>query len=161
GPLDARVGLKYGLVQNEHTAIALVGSVFLPFGDEDMLLGDRNLVFEPKLAAEYRPDRVHGTRVVANVAARIRQRAVLEGYDTMAAMATPADSKVFLDVGSELVAGIGGVLEVTPRTTAALEAQAFVPLPDAMTYGRCHLYSGRACSSLMSADYWPGAKHGD
>ncbi len=158
GPLDARFGLKYGLVQSEHLAIAAVGSVFLPFGDEDMLLGDRSLVFEPKIAAEIRADQIHQTRVLANIAARIRERSVLEAYDTADSMATPADAKAFLDVGSELVAGVGGVLELTPRTVAALEAQAFIPLPDSMTYGGCALYSGKPCSD---ATYWPGAKHGD
>src|SRR5206468_4949177 len=119
------------------------------------------LVFEPKVAAEWRQSRVRQTRLVANLAARVRQRAALEAYDTMDNTATAADSKVFLDVGSELVAGVGGVYELTPRAVAAVEAQLFVPLPDAIGYGRCHLYTGRSCSTLTSADYWPGAKHGD
>src|SRR5262249_50318570 len=45
GPLDARLGLKLALYQDAHYALTAVGSVFLPFGDENMLLGDRNLVF--------------------------------------------------------------------------------------------------------------------
>ena len=158
GPLDARFGLKYGLVQSPHFALAAIGSVFLPFGDEDMLLGDRNLVFEPKLAAELRADRVHQTRLVFDVAARIRERSVLEAYDTMDPTATPADAKAFLDVGSELVAGAGGVYELGPRALAAAELQLFVPLPDAMTYGPCTLSSGKPCSD---ASYFAGAKHGD
>jgi outer membrane protein OmpA-like peptidoglycan-associated protein len=161
GPLDARVGLKFGLYADLHLAVTAIGSVFLPFGDDQMLLGDRNLVYEPKLAFEYRPDRVHQTRVVANGAVRFRQRAVLEAYDTLNGMATDADSKVFLDVGSEAVASIGAMYELTPRTVAAVEAQAFLPLPDALSYGTCHRYSGKPCSSIGSADYWPGAKHGD
>ena len=161
GPLDARVGLKFGLYADPHVAVTAIGSVFLPFGDDQMLLGDRNLVYEPKLAFEYRPDRIHQTRVVANGAVRFRQRAVLEAYDTQDAMATDADAKVFLDVGSEAVASVGAMYELTPRTVAALEAQAFVPLPDALGYGACHRYNGKTCSSIGSADYWPGAKHGD
>jgi outer membrane protein OmpA-like peptidoglycan-associated protein len=161
GPLDARVGLKLGLYTDPHVALAAVGSVILPFGDDDMLLGDRNLVYEPKLAFEVRPDPVHQTRVVANVAARFRQRAVLEAYDTQDALATATDAKVFLDVGSELVAGLGATYELAPRAIAAAEVQAFVPLPDALSYGTCHRYSGAPCSSIGSADYWPDAKHGD
>ena len=44
-------------------AVTAVGSVFLPFGDDEMLLGDRNLVFEPKLAARLaRAIAIHATR---------------------------------------------------------------------------------------------------
>ena len=158
GPLDAHVGLKVRLYSDPKVALALIGSVFLPFGDEQMLLGDANLVYEPKLAGEYRLDRSGGTRLLANVAARIRQRTVLEGYDTQNPMATSADAKAFLDVGSELVAGLGAAVELTPRTQAVVEGQLFQPLPDSMSYGSCHLYSGKPCSD---AQYWPGAKHGD
>jgi outer membrane protein OmpA-like peptidoglycan-associated protein len=158
GPLDAHVGIKLALYTDPHFAVTAIGSVFLPFGDEDMLLGDRNLVFEPRLAAEWRQDRVHATRVVANVAARIRERSVLEAYDVMDPMATAANAKAFLDVGSEMVAGLGGVYELAPRASLAFEAQAFVPLPASATYGTCHLFSGAPCSQ---ATYWPGAKRGD
>jgi len=118
-------------------------------------------VFEPKLALELRPDRYAATRVVANVAARIRERSVLEGYDTMDPAQTDADAKVFLDVGSEAVAGVAGVYEVTPRVAVAVEAQAFVPLPDAATYGDCRRFNGDKCSTIGSADYFGDAKHGD
>jgi outer membrane protein OmpA-like peptidoglycan-associated protein len=158
GPLDAHFGIKLALYSDPHFALTAIGSVFLPFGDEDMLLGDRNLVFEPRVAGEWRPDKIHATRVIANVAARIRERSVLEAYDTADPNATAADAKAFLDVGSELVAGLGGVFEIAPRASLAAEAQAFVPLPDAMSYGSCHLYSGAPCSQAM---YWPGAKKGD
>src|SRR5439155_6733081 len=43
GPLDARFGLKVALVTRPLWALAAVGSVFLPFGDDAMLLGDANL----------------------------------------------------------------------------------------------------------------------
>jgi outer membrane protein OmpA-like peptidoglycan-associated protein len=161
GPLDAHVGIKYGLYEDHHIALTAIGSVFLPFGEDQMLLGDRNLVYEPKIAAEWRVDRVHQTRVLVNVAARFRQRTVLEAHDTADAMATPADAKAFFDLGSELVAGLGGTIEVTPRTVIALEGEGFIPLPDAMSYGRCTRFNGASCKSLTSADYWPGTKHGD
>jgi outer membrane protein OmpA-like peptidoglycan-associated protein len=161
GPLDARFGLKLALIQRPLLAVTAVGSVFLPFGDDDMLLGDRNLVFEPKLALDWHRDRVHATGLVANLGARIRERTVLQGYDSMNPAATPADAKALLDVGSELVAGLGGVYELTPRMVAAIEAQAFVPLPDGLSWGNCRLYSGARCSALTSSDYVAGAHHGD
>jgi outer membrane protein OmpA-like peptidoglycan-associated protein len=161
GPLDARVGLKVGLYSDAHIALAAIGSVFLPFGDDNMLLGDRNFVYEPKLAFEYRPDRYHQTRIVANGALRFRERAVLEAFDAMDSTATEANAKVFLDIGSEAVVGVGAMYELTPRTVAAIEAQAFIPLPDTLSFGQCRRYNGLSCSSLTSADYWPGAKYGD
>jgi outer membrane protein OmpA-like peptidoglycan-associated protein len=161
GPLDTRIGLKVALYADPHMALTAIGSVFLPFGDENMLLGDANLVYEPKLAFEWRPDQVHHTRIVANLAARIRERTVLEAYDTQDATATPADAKVFMDIGSEAIAGVGAVWEVAPRFMLAAEAQGFIPLPDALSYGTCTRYSGAPCSSITSADYYPGAKHGD
>jgi outer membrane protein OmpA-like peptidoglycan-associated protein len=161
GPLDARVGAKLALVRSPTFALTAIGSVFLPFGDEQMLLGDANLVFEPKLAAEWRVDPARGTRLLANFATRIRQRTVLQAYDVMDPTKSAADAKAFLDVGSELVAGLGGVYELAPRAHLAVEAQAFVPLPDAFSYGDCRLYSGKRCTTLTGTDYWPGAKHGD
>ena len=52
GPLDTRVGLKFGLYSDPKIAVTAIGSVFLPFGNEQMLLGDSNIVYEPKLAVE-------------------------------------------------------------------------------------------------------------
>jgi outer membrane protein OmpA-like peptidoglycan-associated protein len=161
GPLDARVGLKLALHTDPHLAVTAIGSVFLPFGEDQMLLGDRGIVFEPKVAAEWRPDRIHQTRILGNVGARLRERTVLQAYDTQAPMAGPDDAKAFLDVGSELVVGAGGTFELTPRAVLAAEAQALIPLPAATSYGKCRLYNGRACSSLGDADYWPDAKRGD
>jgi outer membrane protein OmpA-like peptidoglycan-associated protein len=161
GPLDVRAGLKIGLLQEQKMALAFIGTVVLPFGDDQMLLGDTNLVYEPKLALELRPDRVKQTRFVANIGARIRERTVLEGYDTMAVMPDPDTAKVFLDVGSEAVAGVGGVYELAPRALVALEAQAFVPLPSGIGYGSCSRFNGLACSSIDSDDYWGDAGAGD
>ena len=161
GPLDARFGLKFGLIDRPLFALSAVGSVFLPFGDDEMLLGDKNLVFEPKLAVEWRKDRIRSTRLLGNLGVRIRQRSVLLGYDSMSGTQSTADAKAFLDVGSELVAGVGGVYEVSPNLSVALEAVAFVPLPDALTWGDCRLYSGARCSTLGSSDYATGAGHGD
>ncbi len=161
GPLDVRAGIKYALFTNQHIALTAVGSAFLPFGEDEMLLGDRGIVFEPKLAVDWRKDRIKATRVVGNVAARIRQRSVLEGYDTMNPDARAADAKAYLDVGSEIVLGGGAVYELTPRTLAALELQAFIPLPSAASYGSCRRYNGKSCGTLTGADYFAGAGAGD
>jgi outer membrane protein OmpA-like peptidoglycan-associated protein len=165
GPLDVRAGLKIGLIQQQKMALALVGTAILPFGDDQMLLGDKNIVFEPKLAFEMRKDRISQTRFIANVGARIRNRAILEGYDTSDpnanAMEDSSHAKVFLDVGSELVAGVGGVYELAPRALVAAEASAFVPLPTSIGYGSCNRWDGRRCSSIEDADYWGDAGAGD
>ncbi|HLL23698.1 MAG TPA: OmpA family protein, partial [Kofleriaceae bacterium] len=158
GPLDARGGIKLAVVRGRQVSVAVIASVFLPFGEDEMLLGDRNLVFEPKLALEWRKDRIAQTRFLANIAARIRERTVLESYDS--AMQTDADAAVVLDVGSEIVAGAGGVLELTPRIAAAAEAQVFVPLPG-QTWGRCRRYNGDPCASIGDADYFGDAGKGD
>ncbi|HSN29672.1 MAG TPA: OmpA family protein [Kofleriaceae bacterium] len=159
GPLDTRVGLKIGLMSSTNMALAFVGSVFLPFGNDQMLLGDANLVYEPKLAYEWRQDRVHATRIVANAAVRIRERSVLQAYDP--SMQMTSDAKVILDVGSEAVAGVGGMYELAPRAIVAGEVTGFIPLPDSLSYGSCTLYSGAKCTTLKSGDYESGAKHGD
>jgi outer membrane protein OmpA-like peptidoglycan-associated protein len=159
GPLDVRAGLKYSLFANPKMALTAVGSVFLPFGNQDMMLGDANIVYEPKLAFEYRPDRIHQTRVLANAAVRIRERSVIQSYDPMTQMMS--DAKVLLDVGSEAVAGLGAMYELTPRASVVVEAQGFIPLPDTMSYGDCRLYSGSRCTTLKSSDYETGAHHGD
>ena len=158
GPLDARVGAKYQLYAGAQLAIAAVASVSLPFGDEEMLLGDRNLVYEPMLAAEWRPARGSQTRILANVSARIRERTVLESFDASNAKLTTTDATAYLDIGSELVAGLGGALELGPRLVAVAELSALVSLPAGLDYGTCHLYRGAPCSDAV---YAPGAKRGD
>jgi OmpA family/Thrombospondin type 3 repeat len=161
GPLDVHVGIKVAILQSPTIALTAIGSVFLPFGNENMLLGDENLVYEPKLAFEYRPDPHKQTRIVANAAARIRERTVLEAYDVLDPMASPADAKIFMDVGSEAVVGLGAVWQIAPRFMLAAEAQGYLPLPASMSYGPCYRYNGEPCSTITASDYWPGAKRGD
>ena len=161
GPLDARAGIKYNLFTSNKIAVTAVGSVFLPFGEDEMLLGDRGLVFEPKLAVDWRRDRIHATRLVANLSGRFRKRTVLEGYDTANPMETDADAKVYYDLGSEVVVGVGGIYELTPRTWAGLEAQAFIPLPAGASFGSCTRYNGSKCSSISDADYFGDQGYGD
>jgi outer membrane protein OmpA-like peptidoglycan-associated protein len=159
GPLDARIGIKVAIVEAPQLAVTVIASMFLPFGEDELLLGDRNLVFEPKLAMAWRPEKYSATRFVANLAGRFRQRTVLESYDTV--METDADARAILDVGSELVVGAGGVYELAPRIAVAAEAQAFVPLPASAAWGKCRRYNGDPCSSLGGADYFGDADEGD
>ncbi|MGN6104928.1 MAG: OmpA family protein [Kofleriaceae bacterium] len=161
GPLDARFGGKLAILAGPRFALTAIGSVFLPFGEDEMLLGDRSLVFEPKLAFEWRADQVHATRVVANAGARIRKRTILEGYDAADLMRTESDAQVFYDAGSEAVLGLGGVLEVMPRVMLAAEAQLFLPLPSSLSWGACRRYSGVRCSTIDDADYFGDARYGD
>ncbi len=155
GPLDARVGIKVGLFADPHMAIAAVGSVFLPFGEDEMLLGDRGLVFEPKLAGEYRKGPL---RVLVNAAARIRKRTVLQSADMSSAMVVP---KAILDVGSEVVFGGGLGYELAPRILVAAELQAFIGLPAGASWGTCRLVNNAPCSGLAAADYVPGTSKND
>jgi hypothetical protein len=161
GPLDARAGIKVALLEAEKLAITAVGSVFLPFGEDEMLLGDRDLVFEPKLAVDWRPDKLSATRFVVNGGARLRRRSVLEGYDAADPMQTATDARVMLDVGSEAVVGAGAILELTPRIHVGAEGQAFVPLPAGASWGDCRRFSGARCSSIDDGDYFADAKRGD
>ncbi len=161
GPLDARAGFKYMFLSTPKIAMTFVGSVFLPFGEDQMLLGDRNMVFEPKLAFEYRKDRIRATRFVANVGARLRERTVLEAYDAMDTTQTPRDAQVILDVGSELVLGAGAMFEITPRVAAAIEAIALLPLPEGASLGSCRRHGGAQCKTITDADYFGDATRGD
>jgi outer membrane protein OmpA-like peptidoglycan-associated protein len=43
----------------------------------------------------------------------------------------------------------------------AAEAQLFVPLPGALSYGSCRRFSGGRCSALDDADYFAGGSAGD
>ena len=161
GPLDVHVGLKVAILRDPHFALAAIGSVFLPFGEENMLLGDASYVFEPKLAFEWRPDPIRQTRIIANASMRLRERTVLQAYDTMNPEATPADAKIFMDIGSEAIVGVGAVYEIVPRVSVAAEAQLFLPLPADMSWGSCALYDGTPCSQITKSDYWSGASRGD
>ncbi|KAB2908456.1 MAG: OmpA family protein, partial [Kofleriaceae bacterium] len=66
-----------------------------------------------------------------------------------------------LDVGSEAIVGVGGLLELSPSFVLAVEAMSFIPLPGALSYGSCHVADGRRCSQLGDADYAPDAGAGD
>jgi outer membrane protein OmpA-like peptidoglycan-associated protein len=160
GPLDVRVGGKYMVLRTDQLAVTAIGTVSLPFGEDELFLGDHDLVFEPRLAIDWRPDRVHGTRLVANLGARLRRRTVLEvdadpDPDLLA-------RKAVLDIGSELLAGVGGLVELSPKLSLAGEAVAFLPLPASLAWGTCTLDDGRRCAALSDEDLMdPDAARGD
>jgi flagellar motor protein MotB len=167
GPLDVRLGAKFGLVTGRNLAVAVIGTASLPFGEDQMMLGDASYVFEPRVAVDYRLDLVHATKLVINGGARIRKRTVLEAYDTRNGAVSSADAKAFLDVGSEAFVGVGGLYELTPRAIVGVEANALVPLPEGASFGSCRTYNGKRCSELATnsdpavSDYWGDAGRGD
>jgi len=161
GPLDARIGLKYALLRGRKLAGAAIVSVSAPFGDEEMLLGDRSLVFEPRLAFDYALDATGTSKLMLNVGARIRRRTVLEAYDASMSSQTPADALAVLDVGSEALVGGGIVYELLPQLLVDLEAVYFQPLPEAFNWGKCKTFDGTPCFKLQDSDYFAGVSYGD
>src|SRR5690606_18347497 len=57
-PLDVRSALKVGILQQPKKAHAFFATAGLPFGDDQMLLGDKNLVYEPMFALELLKNRI-------------------------------------------------------------------------------------------------------
>ncbi len=164
GPLDVRVGMKYAVLDAPRLAVTAIGTVSLPFGEDEMFLGDANLMFEPRIAVDLRKDRLSATKLVLNVGARIRERTVLEAYDPRVLMPeeTPEDAaQAILDVGTEAFAGVGGLYELAPAFVLAAEVVGFIPMPGALSYGDCRLADLRRCSSLDATDFAPGAKEKD
>jgi outer membrane protein OmpA-like peptidoglycan-associated protein len=159
GPLDVRVVAKYALKTDTKMAISLMGAAVVPFGEDEMFLGDHGLVIEPRVLFDYRFDQVHSTRFVANLGARFRDRTVLEAYDPNTQEMDEAT--VVADVGSEIIAGAGFVFEAGPKILISAEAMGFIPLPGALAMGDCHTYSGESCDDLLASDYFAGGGAGD
>jgi outer membrane protein OmpA-like peptidoglycan-associated protein len=171
GPFDARVGIKYRVKDGPKLKVAALATAFVPFGDEEMFLGDSNFVFEPRLAVDYWLNATGSTKVVLNLGARIRERTVLEAYDTdptLSPLQTPDDAKAVLDVGSEAIAGGGVQFEALPQLLLGAETMFFVPLPKSLSYnhGSCRLNNGRRCGVLAddnpdNGEYFNDAGYGD
>jgi len=161
GPTDARLALKYSLTRSLKWRTAVQLTVVAPFGDEDVFLGDSNLVYEPRFAADYALNATATSKLVFNLGARIRKRAVIEAYDTGVQTQTMDDAQAVLDVGSEAIAGAGISYELLPQLLVMAEGTYLEPLPEAMSYGSCHLNNGKRCSELKSSDYFNGGSYGD
>ncbi len=158
-PLDVRLGLKWRfLVAREGLSAALVGSAHVPFGEEEMFLGDESFVLEPRIALDYKFDALSRTKLVANAGVRFRERTVLE---SKLPQEDAAAARAVLDVGPEAVAGAGFVIELLPQLLLAAEAVAFIPLPAALALGNCELDSGMECNDLEDAMYYEDAGYGD
>jgi len=159
GPLDARIGLKYAFLRGRKLQAAVLGSMSAPFGDEEMMLGDANLMFEPRLAVDYAVGAGGASKLLFNLGARIRQRTVLEAYDPDTEM--PEDARAILDIGSEAFVGAGIIYELLPQLAVDLEAMYLQPLPEFFDYGKCRTFSGTKCFRLESDDYFADASRGD
>ena len=159
-PTDVRVTAKYRLGSGKSDLrLALVGIVSVPFGDEEMFLGDRSFVLEPKLVVEYGLG--ENSRLVANVGARLRERTVLEAYSATLSQ-TPDDAQIVLDVGSEAVAGVGILMELAPQLLLGAEASVFVPLPQSLNLGRCVRSTGTPCDKIKDEMFFdPDMAGGD
>ncbi len=162
GPFDTRLGAKYVLLKGDKLGLAVIADMTLPFGDEEVFLGDSGFVFTPKLAAEYKLDDAGADRVMLNVGARFRERSVLESYDSLAIPAlTVDDAQVVYDIGSEAIVAGGLIYEILPQLIAGAEATFFIPLPEGLSHGSCRLYSGARCSTIDDEDYFADAGYGD
>jgi hypothetical protein len=150
-PTDARIGAKYQLSDpKSKLRFALLGIVSVPFGDEEMFLGDRSFVIEPRLAAEY--ELAPNSRLVFNAGAKLRRRTVLEAWNPNMSGQTPEDAVGVLDVGSEAVLGVGLLYELAPQLILAGEISAFVPIGDTLSWGDCELADGRPCGGAAMFD---------
>jgi hypothetical protein len=164
GPLDARIGLKYRLVGDERSklAVSALATAHIPFGDEEMFLGDSSFVLEPRVAIDYKFDPLSKTKVVANVGARFRERTVLESYDTSPALQlTENDAQPIFDMGSELVLGAGINYEALPEVIIGAEVVFFSPLPSGASFGSCNLNDTSRCSAIDDMDYFNEVGYGD
>lgn len=159
GPLDVRVAAKWRLVARTRWFAALLTTLSLPFGEDEMLLGDRTMVMEPKLAVEV----ALASRLAAfaNAGLRLRGRTILESFDTQAQGATAADARVFLDVGSEAVLALGARWQVHPRMALVAEGTTLLSLPPSFDVSGCTRYNGQRCATLTRADYFAGQTRGD
>ncbi|HEY8144344.1 MAG TPA: OmpA family protein [Kofleriaceae bacterium] len=158
GPLDARVGGKFRLFGSPTSPFggALLALIRLPFGNEELFLGDRGLVFEPKIAVGWHARQL---AVIGNLGALFRRRTVLEAYDPVAT--TTSDAAAVLDVGSEVVAGIGVESRVISQLALMGEVNILTPLPASLSYGDCERFDGQPCDSMGKSDYFADQKRGD
>jgi large repetitive protein len=159
GPLDARVAAKFRLLggTSSRFGAALLAAARLPFGNEEMFLGDEGVVLEPKLSAGWHGDEL---AIVANVGVLLRDRVVLEAYDQPGGEMR-SDARAVLDVGSELSAAIGARLALLPRMAVTGEVSVLNPLPESVSLGDCERVDGEPCRSLSRSDYFAGQRYGD
>ena len=160
GPLDARIGFKLQVIDGRVFDLAVLATASVPFGDEEMFLGDADFVFSPRLAAEYALNPSRTDRIVVNLGANVRRRTVLMAFDPNQMM-TEDDAQAVLDIGSELFIGAGMTRQQWTRIAFEAEAVVLVPLPSGASYGSCTLSDGRPCGVLSDAMYFGDAGYGD
>ncbi len=130
-----------------------------------MLLGDKGIVARaqarrrvaPGPRARHARGREPGR---ADPPARRSSRATTPPARCLTPTPPPSPARSSTSAAS-LVVGAGGVYELTPRVSLAAEAQLFLPLPGALSYGPCRRYNGGRCGTLDGGDYFGGASAGD
>lgn len=162
GPLDVRLVAKYALTTGKNLAVSLMGAAGVPFGEDEVFLGDSGFVIEPRLLIDYRLNQVKSTKFVFNVGAKLRKRTVLEAYDPFDPDAgTPEMATVVADIGSEATAGAGMIYELGQSLNLGVEAVAFVPLPSKLSLGKCRRWDDRKCGTIDDEEYFAGGGPGD
>jgi len=165
GPIDPRIGVKYQAMKGRSYALAGQLNISVPFGDEEMFLGDRSFVVEPRVALDWYP--LPRAKMVFNGGARFRKRTVLEATES-----TPDAAQAVLDIGSEALLGAGLLYNLLPELTVTAETQFFLPLPASMSWGSCELFNGDDCDTvddaymdaqgnMQDSRYYEGADYGD
>jgi outer membrane protein OmpA-like peptidoglycan-associated protein len=121
-PLDLRVGLKLAFLERAGFSLALGLIGTLPFGDEEILAGDKGFSFQPRLLAGF--DR-GSLGVVANVGYTIRERHVIlwDDPETKIAKAVP-----LLGIDDELSFGVGAAYQFHRYIGVGAELIGAVPL---------------------------------
>jgi hypothetical protein len=143
GPQDLRIGAKLRLGGAGPLHAAALLTLSLPFGNERVFAGDRGPVLEPALVLHHLTARRWS--LAAHLGARLRQRTVLEAYDSGAGE-MPGDAQAVLDIGPEANAGGGIWFRPAAGWLLVGEAMLLVPLPAATALGSCHLADGRRCA---------------
>jgi outer membrane protein OmpA-like peptidoglycan-associated protein len=131
-PGDVRLALKYRLLTGK-VGMAILGVVYVPFGDEDVFAGSASFTAEPKLIV----DRNLGDKgyVAFNAGARLREgvlartRAVDGTTHIVENMNGLPIYRPLLFVGSEAVVAMGGRFALNSRVSVGGEITMLVPLP--------------------------------
>ena len=136
-------------------AVTAIGSVFLPFGDDDMLLGDATSctsrssrssgapIASTRRASSRTSRRASASARCSRATTRTTQmrRRRREGVPRRRlARRSPASARSY---------------ELTPRASLAVEAQGFIPLPDAFELRHVPARTRRAVHDAQATDYAP------
>jgi outer membrane protein OmpA-like peptidoglycan-associated protein len=121
-PLDARLGLKFSLLQKAGFSLALAVQGRLPFGDEEVFAGDKGFVFHPRILAGFD---WKSLAVAINLGYLLRDESVVlwDDPNTTELKAVP-----LLGVNDEFTFGVGGVYQFHKLIGVGAELYGSVPL---------------------------------